>query len=76
MRCVWSVPQMEKLYVVKLGEVTLQDAEGKAVEDPSFVKEAAGFSFFGEAALSDAARAPYTVIVKSESLHMLTLTKR
>lgn len=68
--------QMERLYVVKLGEVSLSDAAGNAVEDPSFVKEAAGFSYFGEAALTDAPCAPYTITVKSESLHMLTLTKR
>lgn len=69
--------QMEKLFVVKLGEVSLFNAAGEPVEDPTFVKEAAGFSYFCEQALaSSSSKAPYTVVVKSESLHMLTLTKR
>ena len=66
---------MEKLYVVKIGEIALY-RDGEPVTDPNFVHEIAGFSYFGEQAISQPTKSPYTVRVASEALHMLTLPKR
>ncbi|GIL52865.1 hypothetical protein Vafri_8639 [Volvox africanus] len=66
---------LEKLYVVKIGEIALF-RNGEKVEDPSFVHEIAGFSYFGESSLTQTVKCPYTVRVASETLHMLTLPKR
>lgn len=68
--------QIEKLYVIKIGEVTLL-RDGEVVQDPSFVHEAGGFTYFGEEGLVNTNfRSPYTVKVASETLHMLCLPKR
>lgn len=66
---------MDKLYVIKLGEVQLQQ-DGRPVTDAAFVAEASGFSFFGAAALERPYPSPYTVVVASESLHLLTVPKQ
>lgn len=68
-------PQLEKLYVIKIGEVALY-RNGELVEDPGFVHEIAGFTYLGEGALTQPVRSPYTVKVASENLHMLHLPKR
>lgn len=65
---------VEKLCVIKLGEVRLIQ-DGQQVQDPDFVHEAGGFSFFGEAALQQPFKSPYSVIVATDNLHMLTLVK-
>jgi hypothetical protein len=54
--------QVEKLYVVKIGEVVLEH-NGQPVSDPSFVRESGGFTFFGDAALTEPFRSRYTVKV-------------
>ncbi|GLC48322.1 hypothetical protein PLESTB_000083500 [Pleodorina starrii] len=66
---------LEKLYVVKIGEIALYQNDEK-VEDPAFVHEIAGFSYFGESSLTQIVKCPYNVRVASETLHMLTLPKR
>jgi hypothetical protein len=53
--------QIEKIYVVKMGEVVLTTADGKTVSDPGFVKEAGGFTFFGDSCLEAITRSPYAV---------------
>lgn len=53
--------QIEKIYVVKMGEVHLVNADGQQVTDPTFVREAGGFTFFGDACLEAIAKCPYTV---------------
>lgn len=51
--------------------------DGEVVQDPSFVHEAGGFTYFGEEGLVNTNfRSPYTVKVASETLHMLCLPKR
>lgn len=55
--------QIEKIFVVKMGEVSLLTADGQAVTDPAFVREAGGFTFFGDACLEAIAKCPYTVRV-------------
>jgi len=68
---------IEKLYVIKIGEVQLFKDNGEVVSDPSFVHEAGGFTYFGEEGLATAGvRSRYTVKVASDSLHMLCLPKR
>lgn len=44
-----------------MGEVTLYGADGQKVTDTAFVREAGGFTFFGDACLEASARCPYTV---------------
>ena len=53
--------QVEKIYVVKMGEVSLTTADGRPVTDTSFVREAGGFTFFGDSCLEAIMRCPYTV---------------
>lgn len=53
--------QIEKIYVVKMGEIVLTSPDGKVVIDPAFVKEAGGFTFFGDSCLEAITRCPYTV---------------
>jgi hypothetical protein len=63
-RAASAVPfavQVEKIFVVKMGEIELLNADGQAVNDPTFVKEAGGFTFFGDACLDAITRCPYTV---------------
>lgn len=67
--------QLEKLYVVKIGEIALFRNDER-VEDPNFVHEIAGFSYFGETAITQTGKCPYTIRVASESLHLLSLPKR
>lgn len=52
---------MEKIYVVKMGEIVLTGPDGSVVSDPAFVKEAGGFTFFGDSCLEAITRCPYTV---------------
>ncbi|KAJ9511311.1 hypothetical protein QJQ45_029755, partial [Haematococcus lacustris] len=66
---------VEKLYVVKIGEVQLL-RDGEPVTDTTFVREATGFTFFGDESLKEPFRSNYTVKVSSESLQMLSLSKR
>lgn len=58
--------QVEKIYVVKMGEVVLITPDGRTVADPAFVKEAGGFTFFGDSCLEATTRSPYTVRVRSQ----------
>ncbi|KAG2485663.1 hypothetical protein HYH03_015635 [Edaphochlamys debaryana] len=67
---------IEKLFVVKIGEIALFNKAGEKVEDPTFLHEIAGFSYFGETAITQTAKSPYTVKVASEALHLLSLPKR
>ncbi len=73
--CGAACLQIDKMYVVKIGEVALYRGEEK-VEDPNFIHEIAGFSYFGETSINAVSKCPYTVKVASESLHFLTLPKR
>jgi len=66
---------IEKLYVVKIGEVKIFK-DNEPVQDQTFVHEAGGFSYFGEAGLQQPFKSPYKVVVSTESLHMLSLPKR
>jgi hypothetical protein len=61
LRCLIAGSQIEKIYVVKMGEVVLTTAGGRTVSDPNFVKEAGGFTFFGDSCLEAITRSPYTV---------------
>lgn len=61
--------------MIKVGEVKLLQ-DGQALSDPNFVHEAGGFSYFGEAALQQPFKSPYTISVASETLQMLSLPKR
>jgi hypothetical protein len=63
------------MYVIKVGEVKLIQ-DGQSLSDPSFVHEAGGFSYFGDAALLQPFKSPYTIVVASETLQMLSLPKR
>eukprot|EP00879_Flechtneria_rotunda_P001387 GHRR01001538.1.p1 GENE.GHRR01001538.1~~GHRR01001538.1.p1 ORF type:complete len:1213 (+),score=453.23 GHRR01001538.1:393-3641(+) len=67
---------IEKIYIVKMGEVQLLDADNKVVTDPAFVKEAGGFTFFGDACLDAILHCPYTVRITSEIAHVLSLPRR
>jgi hypothetical protein len=58
--------QVEKIYVVKMGEVVLITPDGRTVADPAFVKEAGGFTFFGDSCLEATTHSPYTVRVRSQ----------
>lgn len=53
-----------------MGEVALTGPDGRAVSDPSFVKEAGGFTFFGDSCLEAITRCAYTV---SAALTLLLL---
>lgn len=50
-----------------MGEVVLTGPDGRPVTDPSFVKEAGGFTFFGDSCLEAITRSPYTVRVRVSS---------
>jgi hypothetical protein len=52
--------QVEKLYVIKMGEVALLK-DGQEVHDPTYIKEAGGFTFFGDTSLDAITRSPYQV---------------
>jgi hypothetical protein len=67
---------VDKLFVIKLGELNLIQDGQPVPEGSSFVHEASGFSFFGESALVQPFKCPYTVDVSSETLQMLCLPKR
>ena len=68
---------IDRLYVVKYGEVRLSKEGQEQVQDPSFLHEAgAAFTFFAEAALDQPFKSPYTVTVASELSHILQLQKR
>lgn len=58
---VCSCLQVEKIYVVKMGEIVLTGPDGSVVSNPAFVKEAGGFTFFGDSCLEAITRCPYTV---------------
>jgi cGMP-dependent protein kinase len=66
---------VEKLYVVKMGDISLLK-DGQPVSDPTWLREAGGFSFFGDVCLDAITRSPYTVNVKSEVAHVLSLPRR
>lgn len=53
--------QIEKIFVVKMGEMQLLAADGSTVTDTAFVREAGGFNFFGDACLDAITRSTYTV---------------
>jgi len=57
--------QLDKLHVIKFGEVQLY-RDNVLVEggDPSFVQEAGGFTFFGAEALQAPVKCKYTVKVR------------
>jgi hypothetical protein len=46
-----------------MGEVALTGPDGAPTSDPSFVREAGGFTFFGDSCLEAITRSPYTVRV-------------
>jgi len=68
---------VDSLCVIKLGEVKLlQDGQAVLASDTSsFLKEAAGFTFFGDAGLLEPFVSPYTVMATSETVHVLKLHK-
>ena len=53
--------QIEKIFVVKMGEVQLLALDGSTVTDTAFVREAGGFTVFGDACLDAITRSAYTV---------------
>ncbi len=59
--CFCADPQVEKICVIKMGEIVLIAPDGRTVTDPTFVKEAGGFTFFGDSCLEAITRCPYTV---------------
>uniref|UniRef100_A0A383VZL0 cGMP-dependent protein kinase n=1 Tax=Tetradesmus obliquus TaxID=3088 RepID=A0A383VZL0_TETOB len=67
---------IEKIFVVKMGEVQLLAPDGSTVTDTAFVREAGGFTFFGDACLDAITRSAYTVRVASEIAHVLSLPRR
>ncbi|GAX83981.1 hypothetical protein CEUSTIGMA_g11406.t1 [Chlamydomonas eustigma] len=67
---------VDKMFVIKLGELSLLQDGQPVPEGSSFVHEASGFSFFGESALVQPFKCPYTVVVSSDTLQMLCLPKR
>ncbi|MEW5320291.1 MAG: hypothetical protein WDW38_011373 [Sanguina aurantia] len=67
---------IEKMFVVKIGEVQLMSKDNEVVEDPAFLKELGGFKFFGDGALQAPLKAPYSIVVASETIHLLCLPKR
>lgn len=44
-----------------MGEIVLTTPDDRTVTDPTFVKEAGGFTFFGDSCLEAIMRSPYTV---------------
>ncbi|KAG2485657.1 hypothetical protein HYH03_015629 [Edaphochlamys debaryana] len=71
--------EIDKLYVVKVGEIALFNEEGEKVEDPEFLQrsnDGLSVSYFGEGCLMDPVISPYTIKVASEELHLLCLPKR
>lgn len=64
------------MFVVKIGEVQLMSKDNEVVEDPAFLKELGGFKFFGDGALQAPLKAPYSIVVASETIHLLCLPKR
>lgn len=67
---------IEKLYVIKLGDVKLYRNNEEVISDHTFIKEAGGFTFFGDQALETTPKSPFTVVVASETLHLLSLPRR
>ena len=67
--------QLDKMYVIKVGELKLTQ-DGQTVLDPNFIHEAGGFSYFGEQALKQPFKCPYTITCASETAQMLSLPKR
>jgi cGMP-dependent protein kinase len=79
---IWSLSslphvqlQLDKMYVIKVGELKLIQ-DGQTVMDPNFIHEAGGFSYFGEQALQQPFKCPYTVVCSSETAQLLSLPKR
>lgn len=69
--------RIDKLYVIKSGEVSLLKNGAPCAMDPAFVKEVGGFSYFGDGCLPGAAGpdvSPYTVVAASQGLQLLCLT--
>ena len=58
--CCYGYVQVEKLYVIKMGEMVLLK-DGQEVHDPTWIKEAGGFTFFGDTSLDAISRSPYQV---------------
>lgn len=66
---------VEKLFVIKSGDVSVTKCE-KVVDDLDFLKEAGGFSYFGESVLHAIRPSPVTVTVESDSCQILALQRR
>ncbi|KAG1663103.1 hypothetical protein FOA52_010506 [Chlamydomonas sp. UWO 241] len=66
---------IDRLHVVKLGEVALMIDGQPAPADESFLREVGGIYVFGEAALTCNFPSPYDVVATSESAHVLMLRK-
>lgn len=66
---------IERLYIIKMGEVKLM-RDGQVMNDPTFVKECAGFGYFGDSSLDSIKRSPYKVVVNSDVLHLLCLRRK
>lgn len=68
---------VEKLYVVKTGELEVSKCgEVLTTSDCDFIREAGGFSFFGDEVLHNVKPSPVTVSVKSSTAQILTLPRR
>lgn len=66
---------IDKLYVMKSGDVLLQK-DGQSVPSTSFIREAGGFTFFGEGSLEAIERSPYSVVANSDIVQVLCLPRR
>lgn len=67
---------MDRLYVIKNGEVSLLKDDQPVPIDPTFIKESGGFNFFGDSALEALDKSAYTVVVRSEALQLLCLPRK
>lgn len=70
---------IQKLYVIKSGEVSLTRNGQPQPLDTSFIREAGGFTFFGDGWLPDCPSpdvSPYTVLVASATVQLLCLPNR
>lgn len=67
--------KVDRLFVVKKGELALS-VDGEPVLTHPFIKEADGFTFFGDIFQPTSEASPVAVVVQSETLQLLCLTRR
>lgn len=68
---------IEKLYVVKNGDLEISQAGDKpSTSSMNFIAEAGGFNYFGERVLDGINPSPVTITVRSQSAQILTLRRR